>query len=183
MAKSEIIIGVTGGIAAYKSAALVSHLVQADYGVRVVMTPSAHQFIGAATMAALTGRPVYSEIFAGQDAHPLGPHIEIARDADLLCVAPATADFLGKAAHGLADSLLSTLYLCFQGPVLMAPAMNCEMWEKSAVQRNMKTLTLDGVHMIGPNEGWLSCRQKGAGRMSEPMEIAAAIVSVLDQSD
>ncbi|MDG1807951.1 MAG: flavoprotein [Pirellulaceae bacterium] len=179
MVKAEIIMGVTGGIAAYKSAALVSHLVQANYGVRVVMTPSAHQFIGQATMAALTGRPVYTEIFAGQDAHPLGPHIEFARDADLLCVAPATADFLGKAANGLADSLLSTLYLCFQGPVLMAPAMNCEMWEKPAVQRNIETLRSDGVHLIGPNEGWLSCRQKGAGRMSEPLEIAEQIVSVL----
>ena len=160
MKPSEIIIGITGGIAAYKTATLVSRLVQDGHGVSAVMTPSAHQFIGPATVAALTGRPVYSGIFEGQDRHPLGPHIEIARNADLLCIAPATADFLGKTANGLSDSLLSTLYLCFRGPVLMAPAMNCEMWEKAAVQRNIQTLQQDGVQMIGPNEGWLSAGRR-----------------------
>ncbi len=180
MTDHEIVVGVTGGIAAYKSATLVSRLVQSGYGVRVVMTRSAHQFVGAATFTALTGRPVFTEIFDGLDQYPLGPHIELARKSDLLCVAPATADFLAKSCHGAADSLLSALYLCFRGPVIMAPAMNCEMWEKSAVQRNVETLKSDGVQMIGPNEGWLSCRQKGAGRMAEPDELFNAITAIID---
>ena len=180
MADLEIVVGVTGGIAAYKTASLVSRLVQTGYGVRVVMTKSAHQFIGQATFAALTGRPVYTGMFDGQSEFPLGPHIELARKSDLLCVAPATADFLGKTANGLSDSLLSTLYLCFQGPVIMAPAMNCEMWEKQAVQRNIETLKSDGGQLVGPNEGWLSCRQKGAGRMAEPDELFNTITAVID---
>ena len=96
-------------------------------------------------------------------------------DYDLVCIAPATANIIGKMAGGLADDLLSTLCLCFTGPILMAPAMNCEMWEKASVQRNIKTLTDDGIQMVGPGEGWLSCRVKGAGRMSEPEEILEAI--------
>lgn len=180
MADQEIIVGVTGGIAAYKSAMLVSQLVQSGYGVRVVMTRSAHQFIGTATFAALTGRPVYTGMFDGQEEFPLGPHIELARKSDLLCIAPATADFIGKAANGISESLLTTLYLCFEGPVMMAPAMNCEMWEKPSVQRNIETLRQDGIQLIGPNEGWLSCRRKGAGRMAEPQELFEAINGIMD---
>lgn len=175
---SEILIGVAGGVAAYKTATVVSRLVQTGHGVTVVMTKSAQQFIGAATFHALTGRPVFVESF-DQSQHPLGPHIELARRADVMCVAPATANLLAKTAHGLADDLLSTLLLSFNGPVLFAPAMNCEMWEKPAVQRNVKTLQADGVTMIGPGEGWLSCRQVGAGRMSEAEEIVEAIVQSL----
>lgn len=174
----EVLIGVTGGVAAYKSAALVSQLVQAGAGVQVVMSSAAEQFIGAATFAALTGRPVARHVFDGA-RHPLGAHIELAQRAELLCVAPATADFLAHAAQGLADDLLSTLYLCFTGPVLFAPAMNCEMWEKPAVQRNVRQLEQDGVRMIGPDEGWLSCRRLGRGRMSSPEAIAAAIQETL----
>ena len=180
MADQEIIVGITGGVAAYKSAALVSQLVQDGYGVRVVMTRSAHQFIGPATLAALTGRAVYTDMFDDQANMPLGPHIELARKSDLLCVAPATADFLGKAANGLSDSLLATLYLCFQGPVIMAPAMNCEMWDKPAVQRNVRQLEADGIQMVGPDEGWLSCRTRGAGRMAEPDELFEAIQAVMN---
>ena len=180
MTDHEIVVGVTGGIAAYKSAALVSQLVQQGYGVRVVMTESAHQFIGKATFAALTGRPVLTGVFDGQSDHPLGPHIELARKSDLLCVAPATADFIGQIANGLSDTLLATLYLCFQGPVILAPAMNCEMWEKPAVQRNIATLRSDGVQMVGPDSGWLSCRQQGAGRMAEPQELFEAITAVVN---
>lgn len=179
MADQEIIIGVTGGVAAYKTAALTSKLVQAGYGVRVVMTAAAREFIGSATFAALTGRPVYGDVF-DQQQFPLGPHIELARSSDLLCVAPATADFMGKAANGLADDLLSTFYLCFTGPVIMAPAMNCEMWEKGAVQRNVTRLREDGVQIVGPGEGWLSCRQRGMGRMAEADELFEAITGVLD---
>jgi phosphopantothenoylcysteine decarboxylase len=169
----ELVVGVTGGIAAYKTAALVSQLVQAGAGVRVVMTRSAEKFIGRATFEALTGRPVPRRMF-GDPEHPLGVHIDLA-GADLLCVAPATANFLAKAAHGLADDLLSTLYLAFKGPVLMAPAMNDRMWEQPAVQRNLKQLAADGVTFVGPSEGWLSCRTRGVGRMADPKEIRAAI--------
>lgn len=174
MPNNEIIIGVTGGIAAYKTAALCSLAVQSGCGVTVVMTRAATRFVGPATFAALTGRPVRQHVFDADDAnsaHPLGAHIELARQAELLCVAPASADFLAKAAVGIADDLLSTLYLAFTGKVLMAPAMNTEMWSKAAVQRNVKQLVEDGVQMIGPDSGWLSCRDTGAGRMSAPEAI------------
>ncbi len=180
MADQELIIGVSGGVAAYKTAGLVSQLVQSGFGVRVVMTASSREFIGPSTFAALTGRPVYSDLFDGGQHFPLGPHIELARSSDLLCVAPATANFMARAAQGMGDDLLSALYLCFTGPVIFAPAMNCEMWDKAAVQRNVDRLRDDGVQMAGPNEGWLSCRAKGAGRMSEPDELFAAIQAVMN---
>ena len=170
----EIVVGVTGGIAAYKTAALVSKLVQGGAGVSVVMTASAEAFIGAATFAALTGRPVARGLF-DDPQHPLGAHIELAEKKDLLVVAPASANFLAKAAQGTADDLLSTLYLAFTAPVLLAPAMNTAMWEKAAVQRNVAQLRADGVHFVQPGSGWLSCRQMGAGRMAEPEAILAAI--------
>ena len=173
MAKAKILIGVTGGIAAYKSATLVSQLVQADYQVQVVMTQSAHQFIGPATFFALTGRKVCTDMF--DPDFPLGPHIELAREYDLMCVAPATANFLSKAAHGASDDLLSTLFLCFTGPVILAPAMNCEMWENAATQANVGILTERKIELVGPESGWLSCRTTGIGRMSEPETIRAVI--------
>lgn len=177
MSRRRVAIGVTGGVAAYKTAMLVSRLVQSDIDVSTVLTAAATKFIGAATFAALTGKPPALDAF---DPHyPLGPHIEIAKSAELLCIAPASADFLAKTAHGAADDLLSTLYLAFTGPVLMAPAMNREMWSKPSVQRNVQQLVADGVEMIGPGSGWLSCRDQGAGRMSEPDEIVAAIQSRL----
>ena len=177
MGSAEITIGVTGGVAAFKVAALVSKLAQADYGVTTVMTTAACRFVGESTFAALTGRAVVKELF--DPAFPLGAHIEIARRSDLLCIAPATADSLAKMAHGIADDLLATLYLCFEGPVLVAPAMNSEMWAKPSVQRNVAQLREDGVHIIPPGEGWLSCRQQGAGRMAEPEQIQAAILEQL----
>ena len=173
----ELIVGVTGGIAAYKTAALVSQLVQAGAGVTVVMTAAAKEFVGPATFAALTGRPVATEVFS--DNSPLGAHITLAAKTNLLCVAPATANFLAKAAHGMADDLLSTLYLSFTGPVLLAPAMNCEMWAKPAVQRNVAQLRSDGVQFVDPEEGWLSCRTRGVGRMAAPERIYAAIQQLL----
>lgn len=178
MKDREILVGVTGGIAAFKTAALVSQLVQQDARVTVVMTESARQFIGESTFAALTGRPAASNSFA-QSQFPLGAHIELAQQAELLLVAPATANFLASAASGSAGDLLSTIYLCFTGPVLVAPAMNCEMWDKPAVQRNVNQLKDDGVTIIDPEEGWLSCRRKGAGRMANPETIRAAIDSAL----
>lgn len=178
MTNREIVVGVSGGIASYKTAALVSQLVQADFGVSVAMTQAAERFVGQATFAALSGRPVATRLF--DDAvHPLGAHIALADRAQLLCVAPATANFMAKAANGLADDLLSTLYLAFSGKVIIAPAMNCEMWEKPAVQRNLAQLRDDGVTIVDPEEGWLSCRKKGIGRMADPETIAAAIQSQL----
>ena len=176
----RLVIGVTGGVAAYKTAALVSKCVQAGAEVSVVLTESAERFVGRATFEALTGRPVYREVF-DNPRHPLGAHIELAEDADLLCVAPATANFLAKAAHGMADDLLSTLYLSHTGPTLVAPAMNNEMWSKPSVQRNIELLRADGVHFAEPGKGWLSCRQLGKGRMAEPETILAHIEDLLNQ--
>ena len=175
----EIIVGITGGVAAYKSAMLVSRLVQAGVGVTVVMTPAAERFIGAAALAALSGRPVSRDLF--DPAYPLGAHISLAERGELLVIAPASADFMAKAAHGLADDLLSTLYLAFTGPVLMAPAMNTAMWNHVAVQRNVQRLRDDGVEFIDPESGWLSCRQQGAGRMAAWEAIAAAVQTRLDK--
>ena len=176
----EIIIGVSGGIAAYKTAYLVSDLVQTGVGVTVVMTRAAQKFVGVATFQALTGRRVLTHGFDRHEYH-LGPHIELARRAELLCIAPATANVLAQASCGLADDLLSTLILSFTGPTIFAPAMNNEMWEKDAVQRNVKQLRDDGFHLVGPNEGWLSCRVKGKGRMAEPSEIATKIRALLNE--
>lgn len=178
MPNHEILIGVTGGVAAYKTAALVSRLVQSGLGVSVVMTRSASRFVGRATFAALTGRPVCTKGI-GQPGFPLGPHIELAEPAQLLCVAPATANFLAKAAHGIADDLLSTLYLSCTCPVLVAPAMNNEMWTKASVQRNVQQLEADGIKIIAPAEGWLSCRSVGPGRMAEPDRIFEQIQAAL----
>lgn len=170
----KIVIGVTGGIAAYKTAMLVSQLVQAGASVTVVMTEAAERFVGEATFAALTGKPVARKLF-GDPTYPLGAHISLAQGQDLLVIAPATANFIANAVSGSAADLLSTLYLAFDGPVLIAPAMNSQMWEHPAVKRNVAQLHADGIHFVDPASGWLSCRQVGAGRMAEPAEIFAAI--------
>lgn len=166
----EILIGVTGGIAAYKTADLTSKLVQAGASVTVAMTEAAKKFVGPTTFEALTNRPVYQNLFEPVE-HPQGEHIGLARRADLYLIAPATADFLGKAAHGLANDLVSTLVLTVTCPVFVAPAMNTEMWSKPSVQRNIRQLKEDGLKFVEPGSGWLSCGQVGAGRMAEPAEI------------
>ncbi len=176
---SELIVGVTGGIAAFKTAMLVSSLIQSGHGVSVVMTRSARKFVGPATFRALTGRPVACDVF-DRDRFPLGAHIELAEKANLMIVAPASADFLAKAACGLADDLLSTLALSFDGPLLLAPAMNSAMWEKPAVVRNVATLRGDGVYFVDPQAGWQSCRRTGMGRMAEPADIQAAVEQLLN---
>ena len=173
MPSIDVIIAASGGVAAYKTAALTSLLVQQQLSVQAVMTEAAQKFLGPATLMALTGRPVATDLF--DPTMPLGAHIELARDAKLLCVAPATANFLASAAQGRADDLLTTLYLCFTGPVIIAPAMNVEMWNQPSVQRNVDQLRKDGVHFVDPQEGWLSCRQKGMGRMADPQTIADCI--------
>lgn len=173
----KIVVGVGGGIAAYKTASLVSGLVQDQHTVDVVLTRSAVEFIGPATFTALCGRPAVTET---HDARfPLGPHIELADKTDLLIVAPATARLLASFAHGLGDDLLATLYLACRCSVLVAPAMNSAMWDAPAVQRNVLTLQEDGIHFVGPESGWLSCRQHGYGRMSEPADILAAANKLL----
>jgi phosphopantothenoylcysteine decarboxylase/phosphopantothenate--cysteine ligase len=174
----EIVVGVSGGIAAYKAAVLTSQLVQQGAGVTAVLTRHARKFVGAATFAALTGRPVASRSF-DPAAFPLGAHIELAAKADLVVVAPATADLIAKAAHGMADDLLTTLLLCAECPVLYAPAMNSAMWAKPAVQRNVAMMAADGATIVAPGSGWLSCRQHGAGRMAEPDVIMEAIAAAL----
>ncbi len=168
----RVVVGISGGIAAFKSAALVSRLAQRGLDVSVVMTEAAEKFIGAATFSALCNRaPVIS---AFDPRYPLGPHIELSTDCKLLIVAPATAHLIASCALGLADCLLSTLYLNMECPVVFAPAMSTPMWEKLAVARNVEQLKADGVHMIGPDSGWLSCRRMGAGRMAEPEAILSA---------
>lgn len=174
----EILIGVTGGIAAYKTADLTSKLVQAGAQITVVMTRSARKFIGCTTFEALTGRPVYVDMFRPRE-HFLGEHIGLARRAELYVIAPATADALAKLAHGLADDLVATLALSVTCPILVAPAMNNEMWRKPAVQRNVAQLQADCVHLVGPGEGWLSCQSIGPGRMAEPAQILDEISKLL----
>ena len=173
----ELVIGVTGGIAAYKTAALVSRLVQAGAGVSVVMTESATRLVGPKTFQALSGRPVGTDIW-GPSAHP---HIDLAEAAELLCVAPATANLLAKAACGLADDLLSTLLLSFRGPIILAPAMNHHMWGKPAVKRNVEQLRADGFLLVGPEEGYLSCGAVGMGRMASPDKIFQLIAETLER--
>ena len=168
----EVLLGVCGGIAAYKAAALASALVQAGAGVTVVMTEEATKLVAPKTFEALTRRPVATSMWGANLAHP---HVELARQADVFCVAPATANIMAKAANGLADDLMSATILAFDGALLMAPAMNAVMWEKPATQRNVRRLVEDGVEMIGPEVGRLSCGESGAGRMSSPETIFDAI--------
>ncbi|MDR3110144.1 MAG: phosphopantothenoylcysteine decarboxylase [Planctomycetaceae bacterium] len=168
----EVLVGVTGGIAAYKTAMLVSRLVGSGFGVSVVMTKSATQLIAPKTFEALTNRSVHCETFDGASSHL---HIELARAAKVFCIAPATANILAKAANGIADDLVSTLCLSFDGTLLFAPAMNSVMWQKPSVQRNLKHLKEDGAKIIEPNTGRLSCGETGIGRMAEPETIFETI--------
>jgi phosphopantothenoylcysteine decarboxylase/phosphopantothenate--cysteine ligase len=176
----EILLGVTGGIAAYKVADLTSKLVQAGAGVSVMMTEAAERFVGPTTFEALTGRPVHRKLFSPQE-HFQGEHIGLGRRADVLVIAPATADMLAKLALGFADDLISTTALVVTCPILVAPAMNCEMWDKPAVKRNVATLLADGIQIIEPGSGWLSCGQVGAGRMAEAAEIFEHIREALSR--
>ena len=174
----NIVLGVTGGIAAYKTADLCSRLVQAGAVVSVVMSRAATEFVGPTTFQALTARPVRCEMFEPSE-YFRGEHIGMAEQAELFVVAPATANYIAKIAHGLADDLISTIALAVSAPILLAPAMNTQMWEKPSVQRNIAQLQDDGVELVGPGSGWLSCGHVGAGRMAEPDEIFARIEALL----
>ena len=174
----RILLGVTGGIAAYKAAELVRLLKKNGADVRVVMTDSGAQFVSPVTLQALSGNPVHTSMWDQSIANGM-PHIELSRDCDLILVAPATADFIAKLAAGRADDLLSTLCLARDCALMIAPAMNRQMWENPSTQRNIKTLLADGVHLVGPESGEQACGEVGVGRMSEPSLIANEIVSWL----
>jgi phosphopantothenoylcysteine decarboxylase/phosphopantothenate--cysteine ligase len=173
----EILVGVTGGIAAYKTAHLVSRLVQKGAGVSVVMTEHATRFVGPLVFQTLTHRPVYTDLFA--EGTYDADHIALADRAEAAVVAPATANAIGKLAGGIADDLLSTTLLALRVPVILAPAMNVAMWEHPAVRANVETLRRRGVRFVGPEEGRLACGIEGLGRMAEPETILAEIVAVL----
>ncbi|MDQ2774793.1 MAG: bifunctional phosphopantothenoylcysteine decarboxylase/phosphopantothenate--cysteine ligase CoaBC [Acidobacteriota bacterium] len=175
----RIVLGVGGGIAAYKAAELARLLQQFGHQVQAVMTAAAQEFIQPLTFAALTGRKVLTGLFsqgsAGDTLSSAVEHIGVAQENDLLVVAPATADLLAKFASGIADDFLSTLYLAFRGPVVLAPAMNTAMWEHPATQTNIQTLRRRGCTIVDPDEGWLACGTTGAGRLADPARIAERI--------
>lgn len=170
---SRIVLGVCGGIAAYKAAELV-RLLKQRAEVRVVMTASAQQFVTPLTFQALSGEPVHSQLWDAEQARGMG-HIELARWADCLLIAPATANTLSKLAHGMADDLLSTVYLAADCPVWVAPAMNQAMWHKPAVQDTIARLQQHGVRVLGPDAGEQACGDTGVGRMREPAAICQAL--------
>ena len=177
----NIVLAVTGGIAAYKSAILVRRLKDYGFDLRVVMTHGAQAFITPLTFQALSGNPVHTELLDPAAEAGMG-HIELARWADLLLVAPASCDTLAKFAHGLADDLLSTVFLATKSPVWVAPAMNQQMWAAKATQRNLQTLVEDGVHVIMPDAGEQACGDVGLGRMPEPEEIARQVAGYFHQA-
>ena len=170
----KIVLGITGGIAAYKAAELVRLLVKANIDVQVVMTESATQFITPVTMQALSGKPVFTGMWHSSIDNGM-PHIELSRDADAIVVAPATAEFIAKLLHGRADDLLSTLCLARDCPLLVAPAMNKQMWENPATQRNFAQLFADKITVLGPGSGDQACGEIGLGRMLEPDELMTEI--------
>jgi phosphopantothenoylcysteine decarboxylase/phosphopantothenate--cysteine ligase len=173
---SRIVLGVTGGIAAYKAAELVRLLVKNGVTVDVVLTAAGAQFVTPTTFQALSGRPVLSDLWHSGADNAMG-HIALSRGADAIVIAPTSADFLAKLAHGVADDLLSTLCLARECPLLVAPAMNVQMWLNKATQRNVAQLRADGVKFLGPDSGELACNEFGAGRMLEAEELYAAIVA------
>lgn len=171
----RIILGVGGGIAAYKAAELARLLMQQDHTVQAVMTSAAEEFVRPLTFAALTGRKTLTDLFAIESAIE---HIAIAQEHDLLVIAPATADLIAKLAHGFAGDFLTTLYLAFTGPVVIAPAMNVNMWQHPATQTNLQTLRARGHRIVEPDSGYLACGMTGPGRLADPETIAQVIGSL-----
>ncbi len=179
MDQKRILLIVGGGIAAYKSLELTRLLRKAGVAVRPILTRAGAEFVTPLSLSALAEDKVYSEIFSLTDEAEMG-HIELSRSADLVVVAPATADLMAKTATGIAGDLASTTLLATDKAVLMAPAMNVRMWLHAATQRNLATLIADGVHFVGPNEGAMACGEYGPGRMAEPSEIFEAIKNILE---
>ena len=176
LANKKIVLGISGGIAAYKSAELVRALVQEGAHVQVVMTDAAQQFITPVTMQALSGNPVFTNQWDQRIANNMA-HIELSRTADAILIAPASADLMAKLSLGLADDLLSTLCLARDCPLLIAPAMNLQMWSHAATQRSLKRLQSDGVAVLGPASGDQACGEVGMGRMLEPEEICEQLIA------
>jgi phosphopantothenoylcysteine decarboxylase/phosphopantothenate--cysteine ligase len=176
--KPRLLLGVSGGIAAYKAAELVRQFVQQDADVQVVMTEAACGFVTAATMQALSGKAVYTDMWDARVPDNMA-HIDLSRDRDAIVIAPASADMLAKLAHGLADDLLSTLCLARECPLFVAPAMNRQMWQHPATQRNVAQLQKDGVVVLGPASGDQACGEIGLGRMLEAGEIAEDVLTAL----
>jgi phosphopantothenoylcysteine decarboxylase/phosphopantothenate--cysteine ligase len=170
----RILLGITGGIAAYKAAELVRLLVRAGADVRVAMTEAATRFVTPLTFQALSGQPVWTDLWDARVPDSMG-HIELSRDRELIVVAPASADFMAKVAHGLADDLLSTLCVARRCRLMLAPAMNVEMWDNAATQRNLGVLRDHGVLLVGPAAGDQACGEVGMGRMLEASEILAEL--------
>ncbi|UCF35180.1 MAG: phosphopantothenoylcysteine decarboxylase [Phycisphaerales bacterium] len=181
LAGCEVLLCVCGGIAAYKVASLVSSLVQRGAGVTVAMTEAATRFVGPVTLQALSGRAVITGLWTVPHADDV-QHIRATERADLVVVAPATANIIGKMASGVADEIVSTLLMSAAPPVLFAPAMNERMWANPIVQKNVKALKELGHVFLGPGEGWQACRHVGKGRMVEPDEILTAVVGRLAEA-
>lgn len=175
----EVVVGVCGGIAAYKTCTVVSELVQQGVGVSVVMTRAATKLIGPPTFEALTARQVFTSLWKAPSYFEQ-QHIQLTERADLLLVAPATANIIGKAAGGICDDLLSTMILSADCPILFAPTMNSRMWANPILQENLEKLQQLGHCFVGPAEGWLACRTTGAGRMAEPADIIDTVVHQLE---
>ncbi|HWL62815.1 MAG TPA: bifunctional phosphopantothenoylcysteine decarboxylase/phosphopantothenate--cysteine ligase CoaBC [Steroidobacteraceae bacterium] len=178
MSGKRILLGVTGGIAAYKSPDVVRRLIERGAQVQVVMTTGAREFVQPLTFQAVSGREVRSDLW-DETAERAMSHIELARWADFVLIAPATADFIAQLAHGMADNLLNTVCLATSAPLAVAPAMNRVMWANAATQANIATLRARGVHVFGPDSGSQACGEVGEGRMLEPVEIATSVFSVL----
>ncbi len=178
LAGYEVVVGVCGGIAAYKVCSVVSELVQRRAGVQVAMTKAARKFIGPVTFQALTAQPVFTSMWRSRDDRGQ-QHIQLTESADLMLVAPATGDMIGKVAHGIADDLVSTMIMSADCPVMFAPSMNERMWKNTVVQANVRNLQQEGYLFVGPEEGWLACRTVGAGRLAEPPTIVEAVTRQL----
>jgi len=178
----RIALGVTGGVAAYKAAELVRRLQQEQIEIQVVMTRSAQEFVAPLTFAALTGQKVITELFGGEapaNVESAVEHIAVAQRIDALVIAPATADIIAKLAHGVANDFLTTLYLATTAPVIVAPAMNVNMWEHAATRQNIQTLRDRGVHVVQPDEGYLACGMTGAGRLAGLESIVETVLEAL----
>ncbi len=176
----EVLVAVSGGIATYKVCTVVSRLVQRGVGVSVTMTEAAARFVGPLTFRTLSGRPVITSLW--DDVHLDPQHIRLTESADLVLVAPATANLLAKMAQGIADDAVTTLLVSVTSPVLIAPAMNSQMWQNPFVQGNLKRLIDAGHHVVGPEEGWMACRTVGVGRMTEPEDILNQVETMLRAS-
>ncbi len=178
MRGKSVLLIIGGGIAAYKALELIRRLAERGVKTRAILTGAGAEFVTPLSVSALTGEKVYSDLFSLTDESEMG-HIELSRAADLVVVAPATADLMGKLASGLANDLASTALLATDKRILMAPAMNVRMWQSPSVRRSAETLTRDGVLFVGPNDGEMACGEFGPGRMAEPLEIVAAIEKAL----